>query len=45
MKKKEDIKIIRERFISIYCKKKGWDQNNLSPSQLIEIVQKKEFKS
>jgi hypothetical protein len=28
-----------EKFISDYCKKKGWNPKNLSPSQLIDVVE------
>ena len=35
---KLNINALREKFISDYSKKKGWNPNNLSPSQLIEIV-------
>lgn len=31
-------KILREKFISDYCKIKGWNINKLSPSQLLEVV-------
>lgn len=44
-RKKLDIKILVEKFIDDYCKKKGWNPKKLSPSQLIEIVEQKEYKS
>jgi hypothetical protein len=42
---KEDLKLLRERFITDYSKKKGWDKTNLSPNQLLEIVEQKEYKN
>lgn len=41
--KKSKIIILRERFIADYCKKKGWNPSNLSPNQLLEIVNTKEY--
>lgn len=41
---KGEISTSREKFISDYCKKRGWNPSNLSPSQLIEIVQQKDYK-
>jgi hypothetical protein len=43
--KKLDIKLLRERFISNYCRKMGWNPNKLSPSQLVEIIENPEFKA
>ncbi len=42
-KKKIDIKTIREKIIMDYSRKRGWNPNNLSPSQLYEIMKSKEF--
>ena len=42
---KKSIRILRENFISDYCKKKGWNPNNLSPSQLIELVNQEGYKN
>lgn len=44
-RKKLDTKLLIEKFINDYCKQKGWNPNNLSPSQLIEIVGQKEYKT
>ena len=41
---KVDVITSREKFISDYCKKRGWKSSNLSPSQLIEIVQQPNYK-
>ncbi len=43
--KKFNISILREKFISDYCKKKGWNIKNISPSQLVEIIDNKDFTS
>lgn len=40
---KEDITILREKFISEYTRKKGWDKNNLTPNQLLEIIEQKGY--
>jgi len=42
---KEDINMLREKFINEYSRKKGWDKNNLTPNQLLEIVEQKDYKS
>jgi hypothetical protein len=41
----DDINMLREKFVSEYARKKGWDNSNLSPNQMLEIVEQKEFKS
>jgi hypothetical protein len=41
----DDQKLLKERFISEYARKKGWDKTNLSPDQLMEIVQQKGFRN
>ncbi len=42
---KEEMILLREKFITDYSKKRGWDKNNLLPDQLIEIVEQREYKS
>lgn len=42
---KEDENMLRERFISDFCRKKGWDKENLSPTQMLEIVQQSSYRS
>ena len=40
---KNDLMLLREKFIQEYARKKGWDKNNLTPNQLLEIVQSKGY--
>lgn len=42
---KEDTVLLREKFISEYSKKKGWDPNNLSTTQMLEIATQREYKT
>jgi len=42
---KDDMTMLREKFISEYARKKGWDKNNLTPNQLLEIVEQKAYKN
>lgn len=42
---KLNIKLLKERFISNYCKKNDWNPNKLSPSQLLEIVEHRDYKT
>ena len=42
---KDDLTMLRERFINDYVRKKGWDKNNLTPNQLLEIVEQNGYKS
>ena len=39
----DDVNMLREKFISEYARKKGWDKNQLTPEQLLEIVQQKGY--
>jgi hypothetical protein len=41
----DDVNMLREKFISEYARKKGWDKTNLSPNQLLEIVEQKGYKN
>ena len=43
--KKEEIDLLREKFIGEYSKEKGWDPNELSTQQMLEIVSQKEYKT
>ena len=36
---------VREKFISKYCLSRGWDVSNLTPEQLNEITNHKEYKN
>lgn len=42
---KQDETYLREKFITDYSKNKGWDKNNLSPTQMLEIVQQSGYKN
>lgn len=41
----EDINLLREKFISEYSRQKGWNKQNLTPTQMLEIVEQKAYKS
>ena len=43
--KKEEIDLLREKFIGEYSREKGWDPKELSTSQMLEIVSQKEYKT
>ena len=43
--KKEEIDLLREKFISEYSKTKGWNPKELSTSKMLEIVSQKEYKT
>lgn len=42
---KQDETFLREKFISDYTRLKGWDKENLSPTQMLEIVQQNGYKN
>lgn len=42
---KEEISLLREKFITEYSKKKGWNPKELSTSQMLEIATQKEYKT
>lgn len=42
---KEDESILREKFIQDFCRKKGWDKDNLTPTQMLEMVQNSGYKN
>jgi len=42
---KDEINLLRERFVTEYSKKKGWNSNELSTQQMMEIVSHKQYKS
>jgi hypothetical protein len=42
---KEEINLLREKFVIEYSKKKGWNSNELSTQQMMEIVSHKQYKS
>ncbi len=42
---KEEVILLREKFISEYSKKKGWNPKELSTTQMLEITTQKEYKT
>lgn len=42
---KEEINLLREKFVNEYSKKKGWNSKELSTQQMMEIVSNKQYKS
>lgn len=42
---KEDIFLLREKFISEYSKKKNWNVKELSTNQMLEIISKESYKN
>lgn len=43
--KKEDIAILKEKYLIEECKKRGWNINLLSTGQLLFIVSTPEYKA
>jgi hypothetical protein len=41
----EEINMLREKFLHEYSKNKGWNPNELSTNQMLEIVSQKQYKS
>lgn len=42
---KDEVNLLREKFVVEYSKKKGWDSNSLSATQMMEILEQKEYKT
>ncbi len=42
---KQEKSIIKEKFIREYCRKKGWNMNNLTSNQMLEIVSQSKYKN
>lgn len=42
---KEELNLLREKFIHEYSKNKGWNPNELSTNQMLEIVSQKQYKT
>lgn len=42
---KEEVTLLREKFISEYSKSKGWNSKELSTIQMLEIVNQKQYKT
>jgi hypothetical protein len=41
----EEINMLREKFISDYARKNGWNKDNLTPNQMLEIISHKNYKT
>ena len=41
----EEVNLLREKFVVEYSKKKGWDSEKLSTTQMMEIVEQKQYKT
>lgn len=41
---KNEIIALNEKFIQTYCRKKNWNPNELTPSQLLEITINSQYK-
>jgi hypothetical protein len=41
----EELNLLREKFIHEYSKSKGWNPNELSTNQMLEIVSQKQYKA
>lgn len=41
----DEILLLREKFISEYSKKKGWNSKELTSTQMLEIATQKEYKN
>lgn len=41
----EEINLLREKFVNEYSKSKGWNPKELTTSQMLEIVNTREYKS
>lgn len=44
-KKKENIFLLREKFIAKFCKQRGWNPKELTTGQMLFIISQPEFKS
>lgn len=42
-KTKQEISFLREKFLVEYCKKMGWNHNELSTGQMLFITQQKGY--
>lgn len=41
---KEEVSLLREKFIHQYSRKKGWNPNELSSKQMLEIISQDMYK-
>ncbi len=42
---KDEITLLREKFIGEYSRRNGWNVKDLSTTQMLEIVSQKEYKT
>ena len=42
-KTKQEISLLKEKFLVEYCKKMGWNHNELSTNQMLNITQQKRY--
>jgi hypothetical protein len=42
---KEEVEMLREKFVIEYAKKKGWDHKELTTNQMLEIVSQRQYKT
>jgi hypothetical protein len=42
---KNDLQMLREKFVQDYSRKKGWNSNALTPNQMLEIVEQSYYKN
>ena len=45
IKDKQEISILREKFLVEYCKKMGWNHNELSTNQMLLITQQNGYQN
>lgn len=45
IKDKQEISILREKFLVEYCKKMGWNHNELSTNQMLLITQQSGYQN
>lgn len=41
----EELNLLREKYVIEYAKKKGWNPNELTTNQMLEIVNEKGYRS
>ena len=45
IKEKQEISFLKEKFLVDYCKKMGWNHNELSTNQILLITQQNGYKN
>lgn len=45
MKKKENLSLLREKFLKTYCKTRGWNERELKTQQMMEIINQPGYKN